>query len=393
MPDTPGSTRSFSLIKSINRSASSLRFRKQSDPLTLSDATREATLVPNRAGHARPGGTVGRTGKNRASVMSMMDADVDEHGQRHRSQIARPATSLGTYTYSTPSNVNAHNGTPASGSARDVEDESSRVTPKPSDHKTASKSARKMSIVGMMGGGHRETSTGHDISGPAPKRPATPAAEYQELAAQYGSPRSIRSYKRPSTAMSLTAPAPNVIADESIEFIDRRDVLGVDEHGQGYEGLENVRACCNGAHDVGSLSVGQSKRHHHHHPPASASGTASAASIASRTSSRRSNPTGTISSIASANRMFGYNPHKEASVGGTTTTTSKRQRERTSSSGVHAPGDAVPPLPAGALHLAGTFEEPGSPSLRARGLTSTLRSASSNANLAGGHSRSRKGAR
>lgn len=92
------------------------------------------------------------------------------------------------------------------------------------------------------------------------KRSGTPAAEYEDFIAEYGSPRSIRSYRTGATAGPSGTSGKGV--DESLEIIDRRDVLGAED---GYEGLENVRACCNGEHDVGKLSVSKKHHHHHHH--------------------------------------------------------------------------------------------------------------------------------
>ncbi|KAL8279110.1 hypothetical protein RQP46_008568 [Phenoliferia psychrophenolica] len=86
------------------------------------------------------------------------------------------------------------------------------------------------------------------------KRSGTAAAEY-ERAATFGSPRSLRTF-----ADYLAG------GDESVEFVDRREIpdeLGPDDD-ETWEGLENVRACCNGKHDVGSLSR-HGGRHHHHH--------------------------------------------------------------------------------------------------------------------------------
>jgi hypothetical protein len=34
------------------------------------------------------------------------------------------------------------------------------------------------------------------------------------------------------------------------------------DHDDAYDGLDNVRACCDGKHDVGNLN---SRQHHHHH--------------------------------------------------------------------------------------------------------------------------------
>lgn len=38
-----------------------------------------------------------------------------------------------------------------------------------------------------------------------------------------------------------------------------------DDHDAAYDGLENVRACCDGKHDVGALSSRHHHHHHHHH--------------------------------------------------------------------------------------------------------------------------------
>lgn len=110
-------------------------------------------------------------------------------------------------------------------------------------HLTATKKARKMSNATSLY-----------------KRSDTPAAEYENFIAEYGSPRSVRSYRTGNTAGPSGGKGKEV--DESLEIIDRRDVLGAE--GDGYEGLENVRACCNGEHDVGKLSVSKKHSHHHH---------------------------------------------------------------------------------------------------------------------------------
>lgn len=58
-------------------------------------------------------------------------------------------------------------------------------------------------------------------------------------------------------------------------FKSAEEMLAEDEERTGYDGLDNVRACCDGKHDIGKLSV---KGHqHHHHQPArpSSSGTGS----------------------------------------------------------------------------------------------------------------------
>lgn len=61
----------------------------------------------------------------------------------------------------------------------------------------------------------------------------------------FGSPRSVRTFDYLGAG-----------ANESVEVVDRNeipndyDLMADDEH---WEGLENVRACCGGKHDVGSL--------------------------------------------------------------------------------------------------------------------------------------------
>ncbi|PWN33868.1 uncharacterized protein FA14DRAFT_190981 [Meira miltonrushii] len=57
-------------------------------------------------------------------------------------------------------------------------------------------------------------------------------------------------------------------------FKSAEEMLAEDEERTGYDGLDNVRACCDGKHDIGKLSV---KGHQHHHHPArpSSSGTGS----------------------------------------------------------------------------------------------------------------------
>lgn len=83
------------------------------------------------------------------------------------------------------------------------------------------------------------------------KRGGTLAADY-EKESSFGSPRSIRTFASSIGGRDGT----------SLEIIEKRDVPGeYEDDGEGYEGLENVRACCGGAHDVGSLT----RNHHHYH--------------------------------------------------------------------------------------------------------------------------------
>lgn len=78
----------------------------------------------------------------------------------------------------------------------------------------------------------------------AVKRSGTAAEEY-ERRAMVGSPRSLRTFDFLGKNVN-----------ESIEVVRKSeipsdfDLMADDEH---WEGLENVRACCGGKHDVGSL--------------------------------------------------------------------------------------------------------------------------------------------
>jgi hypothetical protein len=71
------------------------------------------------------------------------------------------------------------------------------------------------------------------------KRPGTAAEEF-ERRTTFGSPRSLRTF------------SDFIGGDESIEMVDRSEIpadLGDDEDDDAWEGLENVRACCDGKHD------------------------------------------------------------------------------------------------------------------------------------------------
>ena len=133
---------------------------------------------------------------------------------------------------------------------------------------------------------HRSTSDSHltpthrprttKLSTPSTygKRAGTIAAEFEQ-SAKFGSPRSLRTF------------SDFLGGEESVEYVDRRDIpddAGHDDD-ETWEGLENVRACCDGKHDGASLSffggmawtqltcsrlpVGSLSRnggrHHHHH--------------------------------------------------------------------------------------------------------------------------------
>ncbi|KAG8980710.1 hypothetical protein FRB93_009042 [Tulasnella sp. JGI-2019a] len=91
------------------------------------------------------------------------------------------------------------------------------------------------------------------------KRPGTPAAEYLRWAEDAQSPtRSIRSYKQAH---------PPTADDEDYENVEAAE-MSFELHDEPFEAMENVRACCDGEHDLGALSRRPSSRqqvHHHHH--------------------------------------------------------------------------------------------------------------------------------
>ncbi|EKM57970.1 uncharacterized protein PHACADRAFT_251900 [Phanerochaete carnosa HHB-10118-sp] len=99
--------------------------------------------------------------------------------------------------------------------------------------------------------GHRSASQLSHHRSTLAKRSGTPAAEYLR-------------WNGPDTPYSPSrdfehVPSPNA---GELDFELHEDTLS----DEGFQGLENVRACCDGRHTVGPAS----KEHHHHHPPASA---------------------------------------------------------------------------------------------------------------------------
>jgi hypothetical protein len=100
------------------------------------------------------------------------------------------------------------------------------------------------------------------------KRPGTPAAEFLEAATEFGSPHSLR--KRVVRSPGKTG----AVWDESIQMVDPSDV----EYGEtdladdgdtnsvsGFDGVENARACCGGAHSLTELGQSARKRHLQHY--------------------------------------------------------------------------------------------------------------------------------
>lgn len=82
------------------------------------------------------------------------------------------------------------------------------------------------------------------------KRTGTPALEYLRWAERAASPT-------PEPYEYVHGPG----NDEDLDF----EINDSGEADDAYEGLENVRACCDGMHDLGTLSKGGHKHHHHHH--------------------------------------------------------------------------------------------------------------------------------
>ncbi len=118
-------------------------------------------------------------------------------------------------------------------------------------------SAHSYSITPRAMRSQTQLSIQHSIG----KRAGTPAAEYLRWAedAQKSPTRSIGSYRQgPSHTMD----------DDDYDHIDGgEETFELAPGDEEYEALENVRACCDGEHDLGTLSrrPGQAARHHHHH--------------------------------------------------------------------------------------------------------------------------------
>lgn len=83
-----------------------------------------------------------------------------------------------------------------------------------------------------------------------------------------------------SSLMSSTGSAAAQTGDDG-RFKSAEEMLAEDEERAGFDGLDNVRTCCDGKHDIGKLAI---KGHHlHHHPPSRPSSSA-AGSVRSRIS-------------------------------------------------------------------------------------------------------------
>lgn len=89
------------------------------------------------------------------------------------------------------------------------------------------------------------------VGGSLGKRAGTPAAEYLRWVAPESPYSPTRSFEQVISG--------NTQEDEELEF----ELHGESQSDDGFEGLENVRACCDGRH-----TVGPSGHQHHHHPHA-----------------------------------------------------------------------------------------------------------------------------
>ena len=86
------------------------------------------------------------------------------------------------------------------------------------------------------------------VRGSVGKRSGTPAAEYLRWAAPESPYSPSRSFEQVGN---------NSQEDAELDF----ELHGESKSDERYEGLENVRACCDGRHTVGHSG------HHHHRPP------------------------------------------------------------------------------------------------------------------------------
>ena len=81
------------------------------------------------------------------------------------------------------------------------------------------------------------------------KRSGTPAAEY------------LRWAEGPSSPSKEYEHIPGGNDDDELDFELHDETLS----DEGFEGLENVRACCDGRHTVGRSGKIEHHHHHHHH--------------------------------------------------------------------------------------------------------------------------------
>ncbi|KAF8492517.1 hypothetical protein JB92DRAFT_3002848 [Gautieria morchelliformis] len=168
--------------------------------------------------------------------------------------LARPSTGLAHSPQTIRSNVNQAV-SPAYGSMRLPADEGV--------HRDVLASPRSARSIGSALSGDswnitpraQRSQSRLSTNGSIGKRSGTPAAEYLRL----GGPDSHHT----SPGKSDYEYVPGRNDDDDLDF-EIHDSIA---NGEGYEGLENVRACCDGRHDLGTLSRKPHHHHHHRHPP------------------------------------------------------------------------------------------------------------------------------
>ena len=159
--------------------------------------------------------------------------------------LARP--SGGSIGPGTPSNVFQ---TP--GSVTD-DDHSRQLTSPPGSHRVARTSTRGDTWNSTPRG--KRSRSQLSIAGSVSKRSGTPALEYLRWngpESPFSPDRSFADVGPPSGSRNGGGPD-----NDELDFELHEDENSDD----GFEGLENVRACCDGRHTVGHLN----KAHHHHH--------------------------------------------------------------------------------------------------------------------------------
>lgn len=120
------------------------------------------------------------------------------------------------------------------------------------------------------------------VRGSLGKRTGTPAAEYLRWVTPESPYSPTRSFEQVMSG--------NAREEEELDF----ELHGESQSDDGFEGLENVRACCDGRHTVGPLTHHHHQHSHHEHldvnPPARP--VSPAWSLRSRTGSAQSHDTG-----------------------------------------------------------------------------------------------------
>ncbi|TRM62339.1 hypothetical protein BD626DRAFT_570053 [Schizophyllum amplum] len=152
-------------------------------------------------------------------------------------------------------NISAGNATvmpqsPMSDLTDDERDRGNMLTGSPQSHRSG-RSARRSEGWNTTPRGQRSRSRMSTLGGGSiGKRAGTPAAEYLR-------------WNQPESPYSPTRSFVDVptVDDDDLDF----ELHGESLSDGGYEGLENVRACCDGRHTVGRSGKMHHHHHHHHH--------------------------------------------------------------------------------------------------------------------------------